>query len=351
MFRFYIFMKDHIPPYLLDKYLKGDCTPQEEVRVNEWYNSFEREKDYISALSDLKKAEIRNRIRNRIANDLGDTDFESYVAKDHKAKKMRYAGLMSAAALIIILFAIIKFDRPHSSSNATLSQQRVTTINNTRRIQQLVLSDGSHVWLSPGAQISYGKSFQGTNREVHMTGEVFFEVKKNPQKPFIIYSKDIITKVWGTSFRVRDFDDQSFADVAVVTGKVSVRVADPKAFSIKNKAVKDRTTELMLYPNQEATFVKKEKLLEVRYKKDIKELNIWKRANLYFDNSPIAAVIPVLNREFGVSLIVADHSIDEYELSADFNGLNFAQIMEILKKTLNISYDMNEKTIMLKTNE
>ena len=344
-------MNNHLPPYLLDKYLKGNCSPQEEVRVNQWYSSFESEENYISTLSELKKKEIRNRIRNRIANDLRDTDFERHVAKDHKAKKMRYAGLMSAAALIIILFAIIKFDSPHSSSNASLSQQRVTTINNTRRIQQLVLSDGSHVWLSPGAQISYAKSFQGTNREVYMTGEAFFEVTKNPQKPFVIYSKDIITKVWGTSFRVRDFNDQSFADVAVVTGKVSVTVADPKSFAVKSRSKQTQGTEIMIYPNQEATFIKKEKSLNVQYKKNVTELNIWKRANLYFDNSPMQTVVPVLNRQFGVNLIVADHRIADYQLSADFNGLNFPQIMEILKKTLNISYDMNEKTIMLKTNE
>ena len=344
-------MKDDLPPYLLDKYLKGECTPQEEVSVNEWYNSFESEKDYISALSELKKIEIRNRIRNRIAGDLRDTDFESCVAKDHKTKKMRYAALMSAAALIVILFAIIKFNRPHSSSNATLSQQRITTINNTRRIQQLILSDGSRVWLSPGAQISYDKSFQGTNREVHMTGEAFFEVTKNPQKPFIIYSKDLITKVWGTSFRVRDSYNQSFADVAVLTGKVSVTVIDLKAFAVKNRATGEQRIEIMIYPNQQATFVKKDKSLNVQYKKKIKELSIWKKANLYFDNTQMKSVIPVLDREFGVNLTVADHRIDDYELSADLNGLNFPQIMEILKKTLNISYDINEKTIMLKKSE
>jgi ferric-dicitrate binding protein FerR (iron transport regulator) len=195
------------------------------------------------------------------------------------------------------------------------------------------------VWLSPGAQLKYSKVFTGNTRQVSMSGESFFEVTKNPAKPFIINSGHIITKVWGTSFRVRDIKGAATADVTVVTGKVSVKsAADEK----QNGAV----NEVMLYPKQQVVF--NHNNLKTNKQAPTRELMIWQKMNLSFDNAPLKQVATTLDKDFDVNISITNDTIKSYTLNADFNGLNLPEILEILHKTLNVSYDIAGGNISLR---
>ena len=81
------------------------------------------------------------------------------------------------------------------------------------------LPDGSKVTLSKDSRLSYGKKFDGNKREVFLSGEAFFEVAKNPARPFLVYSNGLITKVLGTSFKITAFEQDTRVVVAVKTGE------------------------------------------------------------------------------------------------------------------------------------
>ncbi len=87
------------------------------------------------------------------------------------------------------------------------------------------LPDGSRVTLEKGSKLYYAADFSSDDkakREVYLTGEAFFEIKKNAARPFYVYTSTVITKVLGTSFRVEAYPSASKATVTVKTGKVSV---------------------------------------------------------------------------------------------------------------------------------
>ncbi|SFC69865.1 FecR family protein [Spirosoma endophyticum] len=90
----------------------------------------------------------------------------------------------------------------------------------------VLLPDNSSVLLSSGSQLRFHKHNTHTLREVYLQGEGFFEVSKNPAKPFLVYTANLTTKVLGTSFQVRSFDKETAAYVKVKTGKVSVTTVD-----------------------------------------------------------------------------------------------------------------------------
>jgi len=313
--------------------------------VEEWYNSFEEDADHLSTISGIQKQRLKSRIRQRIKNNISLFDDD---AKGGGGARMRYIGYAIsgiAASLVISFMFLHKQQKP-----IVVNERLITVTNTTKNIQEQVLSDGSHVWMMPGAQLKYNQVFAGSRREVTLSGESFFEVTKNPARPFIIYSGNLIAKVWGTSFRVRDSKELAYADVTVLTGKVSVKLIHPNAFSAHNKAVVNTNmpAEVMIYPNQQVTYVKKGQLFTEKPKADMSALLIWKKTSITFDNTPLKDVIPVLNKAYNVNITTANDKLNAYLLNADFNGINLPDIMEILHKALDINYEIKGRQIILK---
>jgi transmembrane sensor len=335
-------MKKQLPASLLNKYLSGKCNEQEEAAVKAWYNSFVNDDDHISSVNDTQKHDLKAKIKNAIDADIArqESPEPETISIKHNLKYLVYATTGIAAMLLIVL-GIKMFNGDKTKVTADTTPELLSITNHTKTIYEQVLSDGSHVWLYPGAQITFARNFTGNTREITMNGESFFDVAKNPAKPFIIHSQHMVTKVWGTSFRVRDAKDGAFADVTVVTGKVSV--TQVKAANVPQK-------EVMLHPNEQVTWVKQRDVLKTTKEVSGTDLTIWNKVNLSFNNSPVKDVIPVLNKQFNVNIVSTDAQLNNYLLDADFNGLNFASVMEILKKSLNISYEINDTTIILKNN-
>ncbi|MFD2933789.1 FecR family protein [Spirosoma flavum] len=96
----------------------------------------------------------------------------------------------------------------------------------------VLLPDNSSVLLSSGSQLRFHKQNTHTLREVYLQGEGFFEVSKNPAKPFLVYTTNLTTKVLGTSFQIRSFDKETAAYVKVKTGNVSVTPVDSPSKTI-----------------------------------------------------------------------------------------------------------------------
>ncbi|MEM7103442.1 MAG: FecR domain-containing protein [Bacteroidota bacterium] len=97
-------------------------------------------------------------------------------------------------------------------------------LNSTGGIQEIVLSDGTKVWLNEGATLDYPSAFSGAERTVTLTGEAFFDVAKDEAKPFVISTAESRVRVLGTSFNVKIGTNST--EVTVATGKVQLSDAD-----------------------------------------------------------------------------------------------------------------------------
>lgn len=337
-------MNKPIPVELLEKYLHGDCTEAEIILVKQWYHSFENEPDFISEADKTEEKQIEARIYNRIIEG---------IEESKPVKKFGFVVFMkgAAAAAIAAIFVLVMYVF-NTSENSFIKTpvvlqavEQVDVTNNSSQIYKAVLPDSSIIWLKPGGNIRYPKIFAANARIIAMYGEGFFKVTKNPQRPFIINGRSIITKVWGTSFLIRDNYRSNTADVSVMTGKVSV--------SIKNgDKENDFTTnlekhEIILYPNQKAVYLIDKHLLKPEGTKNTHALKIWNQVNLSFDNKPLREIIPVLNSIYGVHIKVTDEKLNHYILNADFEGFNLPDILAALKKSINVNYQIKENNIEL----
>ncbi|PTQ99955.1 FecR family protein [Mucilaginibacter yixingensis] len=353
-------MKNPISIELLEKYVNGQCSEEEMAIVKAWYFSFDKEQDPIPSLSVPEEQQLEEAIYNRILHNIGmseepaepdqpeTADDRVYELPARRRFKAWYAVAGIAATLLVVFSVwlvnfknggVLMADRSQSSDLVVIN-------NDGKQLYKATLPDNSVVWLSPGAQLRYPKTFAAKYRAVRMNGECFFEVTKNPGRPFIISSHSIITKVWGTSFRVRDDAARHCcADVSVVTGKVSVSIKNADSADVNHLVLKKG--DVMLYPHQRVVYLADKNQLRPELSSNEPALQIWNRVNLNFENKPLSEIVPVLNAQFHVNIKMRSEKLNHYILNADMEGFNLPDILEAFKKSLNVDYQMKDNNIEL----
>lgn len=322
-------MKKEISPALLEKYLNGACDPEEEAFILAWYDSFEEKSGLLEELPPASQQQVKQQMMLRIRSRITD-------ARRNRGRRIRIVAYAAAAA--VLLFGMVRFAGLYQVSPPGIETIRVQAplmvTNLTKSIRYLSLPDGSSVWLSPGSRLEYDSTF--SKREISMSGEAFFDVSPDTDRPFVIYSSETVTRVLGTSFRIRAHENAPSTEVTVATGKVSVETRR-----------KNGSPGITLLPNQQAVYLKETKELKKTESRQA-ELRIWQKASLSFDNASMREVMAALNKHFGVKVRTADPSLNDYLLKADFTDQNLPAILEMLEKSLNISYEIDDENILLK---
>lgn len=344
-------MEKKLSADILEKYFKGNCNENEIAEIHAWYSSFEHDQDDISALSDQEKELFKSLMLNNIRKNIQEAETNNVI----DFKKIRFNRslfyFIGSAAAILIVVLFLKYKTPVASVPAGDNEELVVN-NMTSTIQKIMLSDGSKVWLSPNSQLTYLKVFAMHSRQVALKGEAFFEVTKDHTRPFSIYSGKITTKVWGTSFRIRNFKND-LTKVDVVTGKVSVSISTPNRpeTDLSSPAQTNHAQEVMLTPNQEATYDNGLNYLKKNIEIKDTTIDIWKKTNISFDNAPMTDVFKTLSKRFRVHIWSADRKVNADYLNADFTNESLPAIMEMLKNTMNVNYTVSGNQFVLVSNK
>lgn len=321
---------------LLEKYLKGTCTPEEYSLINDWYARYESRADFTAALS----AQDKNLLEESIAAQIYSRINGAQGKVETKRKKFYHSWLFRAAAAVVLIFIRLLFFGPPAAQRGP---QIIRLTNNTQKIYRQVLPDQSIVYLHPKASLSYPKIFDQDSRTVTMNGDCFFEITKNPSRPFIIRSNRLLTKVWGTSFSIIDRKEQSAASVLVLTGRVSVSRQAAKGEQSGPEA--DKNT-VMLYPNQRASTNENAVLLK-ETRADLSPLRLFEHTDLSFQSQSVSAIAKVLSERFSVSIRLSEESIGKEVMSANMNDLNLPEILDILKASMRLDYQIEGNVIYL----
>jgi transmembrane sensor len=172
----------------------------------------------------------------------------------------------------------------------------------------VALPDGSTVLLQPDSRISFPEAFGDEKRDVYLSGQAFFEVTKDPRKPFYVFANEMVTRVLGTSFTVRAFDDQSSFTVIVKTGKVNV--------SASNKGIGQKIAQAVdLTPNQQVTFHRKDLSL-IRSNVKTTAIPVPATENFYaFNDAPVTEIFKKLSKEYDVNIQIQEKLLADCALT------------------------------------
>ncbi len=199
------------------------------------------------------------------------------------------------------------------------------------RPQQLRLADGTLVTLAPQSQLRYPAQFDGASREVYLEGEAFFEVTKNPHRPFRVHSGDWVTQVLGTKFNVSAVRGASELAVSLVEGKVEVT---------------DKQGKYLLAPGQQ---LRTDHATGRIYRQGFNPAKVmaWRSSKLVFQNEKLADVAGQLERRYGVKLVFADPATADVRLWATFDNEPLPAVLGALRLAGHLSCRQEGQTIYL----
>lgn len=326
---------------LIDKYLNDTCTPLERELVHEWYCSFENETEPLSYLSESQQQELNQRMISQI-------DYNIHLQENHNRKRSIYIGYSAialAATLLIVMGLFLFFvEQPVAQkkiSRAGTVPGLLVVQNGSSILKRQLLPDGTVIWLNPNSKITYAKKFAENGlREVSLNGEAFFDVKRDPLHPFFIKTGNVNVRVLGTSFNIKAYEKADKAEISVITGKVLVY--------LDQDIDKKNNHKVFLLPNQKATYLKRTSNF---YKERDFTLKMWERDSFTFDDTPLREVIKILEKQFSIEIQVINPEINKYTLKADFNNQNLPNILELLSKSMDISYQISGNQIQISKNE
>lgn len=237
--------------------------------------------------------------------------------------------LYRIAASIIILLGVTWIYTNNFSQPGTI---RFATLANEQK--ELILPDNSVVFLNENSVVEYPEDFKGDTREIKLEGEAFFEVKRNPMKPFIIHTSDAYTKVLGTSFNILARKNSKAIVVSVKTGKVEVGI--------------DAQHNVQLEPGYSAIVNLDKKEVQKTTTPSENYLS-WKTKEVVFNDVTIAEVIAFVESYYDVK-VNANEQILDCHFTGKFNDPSLTELLNVLELSNGIQYQMNDKEITLKGN-
>jgi transmembrane sensor len=239
--------------------------------------------------------------------------------------------LASAAAVMLLLLGVWVVRQ----APAEAELMKVATAANEK--QEVLLPDGSKVWLNENTTLTYAKSFSVDDRRVELTGEAFFDVQKAEGKRFTIMAGGTITEVIGTSFNVNAYSQQPVT-VQVVTGRVAFADAQ------KEEAV-------FLGPGEQATFggsaagaaaaqVQRQEISNPNFR-------AWQNGELNFANTSLEQLSHTLSVYFDKEVQLQDPGLSNCRFTATFENPSLEEVLEVLRLTGNFTITQTQKGYLI----
>ncbi len=204
------------------------------------------------------------------------------------------------------------------------------------------LEDGSTIKLNSGSQLSFPSSFSNeSTRQVALQGEGYFEIAKNPLKPFIVKTEETYTRVYGTVFNISSYEDDEAIEVVLVEGSVGVG----------GKLRLHEDNLMMLKPSQKITNSKRDKNALIIQDVDVTPYVSWVEGVMSFEEENMSQIIRKLERRFNVSIINENKTLDERHFTGAFDSEDIESILKVIKTHTNFNYVINGKTIIINKTE
>lgn len=312
---------------LLIAYFKGEVSDEEAQQITEWIEAKIEHQRYYQQLCRLFE----------VSYWIEDIPEQTEVAFPKKTKALPWKhyviSFMKVAAIFVLGFALHFFLNWQKTTHHELQHQIHVP---TGQHVEIMLADGSKVWLNSGSILTFPSKFNGKKRMVELDGEGFFEVKSDKEHPFIVSTSKYQVKAVGTSFNIYDYQDSPQFEAALLNGKVEVTTNAKKS------------SVVILTPNQRAALC--QGVLKV---KPIENANnyLWRKGILYF-NEPLLEVFDKLQEYYDIEFQIRNSSLTRKSpyCTGKFRAKDgLEHIIRVLKETNHFDYqiDYESKKIII----
>ena len=341
----------HTPWELLAKHLAGDASGAEQAELHDW---LQENPARLRQLTDATRTWERG---GKLPEVFTEADVSRAWARFSAAAELpqkatpapaptgRVVGLwarapwLRAAAAVLLLVGFWALARTWLTPVGSASQAAEMVAVTAGAIQQqATLPDGSKVWLNRNSTLRYAANFAGDKRQVELDGEAFFEVRKDPSRPFTVLARDTRTRVLGTSFNVRAYAAEDSVEVAVVTGRVS--------FAPNHQAAA-RQDSVVLMPGQRGVLQHAQPAVAVSQPIHDPNFRAWQQQELVFENETLADVTTMLSRYYNTPVALSRPELARCRFTGTFTRTNLPQVLRVVSVSAGLTISQNPDGYLL----
>lgn len=216
------------------------------------------------------------------------------------------------------------YDLSNSGELASASEIVYNTISTPKGGQyQVILPDGSKVWLNAASSLKFPTKFTGKQRNVELNGEAYFEIEKNKEMPFQVAVNDMKVEVLGTHFNVTAYDDDDFHATTLLEGSVKIS---------------NKTGQMLLTPGQQAVVNKSDKIKV--FSVDTEEAVAWKKGYFLFNNENIKSIMKKVSRWYDVEVTYQGDMTNEEFTGTISRFKNVSEVLKLLELTKDVHFEI-----------
>ncbi len=306
---------------LLLKYINGDCTDQEKVKITNWLDS--------------NPANMKEYLALRKLNDITIWQTNPDVKQQQTAKEKvfiwswnkYYTEILKIAAVFLIGILVSRYFLSDVISQSPSIAMQTLYVPAGQRAE-LTLEDGTRVWLNAKTTLTFPNHFSEKTREVRLDGEGFFDVTSSKAKPFIVNTGKYNIKVWGTTFNLMAYSGSETFETSLLEG--SVEILKP-----------GYDNGVMLKPNEQLFFRAGNMVIA-----PIKNMDhfLWKEGVISFDNETFTELVKKLELYFDLDIDLKNEKILNYRCTGKFRMRDGVEhILKVLQLSNHFTYHIDNK--------
>lgn len=353
----------------------GDATPEElaelqllllqnpgdnysmEILNDLWHYKPELNRQY----SENKYKELILRMQ-RMGIDEGrfSSNAEEILSRENNPgiKKSKKWVFTIAAVLITGLTVFLLIPKSESNDHNRQTQQSLAKHEiktNYGAKTSMVLPDGTKVWLNAGSKMTYGKEYGVDLREVNLSGEAYFDVVKNVERPFIIHAGKIKIKVLGTAFNVRCYPDEKNTETSLVRGSLEITMdGSPEKYILK-------PSEKLIVSNNMVSAKENDRAGKTTFDQQKNEIVLghlsilpqdssivetsWVNNKLVFDDERFADLAVKMERWYDLKINIEDEKLKNYKISGSFVHETTEEALKALQFLIPFNYTIKNNVI------
>jgi transmembrane sensor len=320
----------------IKRYLEGKTTESESLQIREWLKNPENDVELRQILGGIwANSEIQlkgqapdfNRMLDQVHHQINNQQIHQLKPMALSTKLYQTFSKIAAILIIPLLLLSVYFYFNQSSTSIELASntfREIYTKPGTRT--QIDLPDGTRVWLNDGTTFRYPERFTGTQREVFVDGEAYFEVKSNPENPFVVNNPMMNTLVTGTHFNLNAYSADNYFEATLLEGKIHLE---------------NESKNLVMKPGEQVQFDSK---LEKVVQKTVDPQNAaaWVDGKLIFRDEKIGTAIKKLARWYNVEIILTDPEINNYLMTATIQAEKLDQSLKLIALALPVKFEFKK---------
>ncbi len=350
---------------LLIKYLTGSATTDERETSLKWIHEniehkrhFDELKDYYQLSKLTQKSARYDKVAgwNRVqAGYYKEKFLLETKSKQASLKKIIYWMSIPIAAAFILVFFIGFFISSAQNSEST-AQTFNEIIVPVGAKSQVILPDGSKVWLNAMSKLRYPSTFKSDTREVYLEGEAYFDVAHNKKKQFIVHTSNLNIKVYGTEFNVKSYPDEDQIQTTLIKGSVAIEQISgkktlkpiflkPKQSLICKKAITRNAVDSVKTTRQISA--RQPEINIIPIPNPIPVIS-WKDRRWVIESEELGNLAVKLERRYNVIINFEMENLRKYKFSGTLTDETFEQVLKIISLSAPVVYEINNNTVIIK---